>query len=68
MPTSAGTYVLKDWIAHQDATIVKQLKEEGAFVLGKANMSEWANYLSLQCLADIAGKRTKFESIRSDYV
>ena len=49
MPTSAGTYVLKDWIADQDATIVKQLKEEGAFVLGKANMSEWANYLSLQC-------------------
>ena len=59
MPTSAGTYVLKDWIAHQDATIVKQLKEEGAFVLGKANMSEWANYLSLQCQVGIAGRKDK---------
>ena len=43
MPTSAGTYVLKDWIADEDAMIVKKLKEEGAFVLGKANMSEWAD-------------------------
>lgn len=59
MPTSAGTYVLKDWIADQDATIVKQLKEEGAFVLGKANTSEWANYLSLQCQAGIAGRKDK---------
>ena len=59
MPTSAGTYVLKDWIADQDATIVKQLKEEGAFVLGKANMSEWANYLSLQCQVGIAGRKDK---------
>ena len=68
MPTSAGTYVLKDWIADQDATIVKQLKEDGAFVLGKANMSEWANYLSLQCQAGIAEERTKFKSVRSDYI
>ena len=30
MPTSAGTYVLKDWVADEDATIVKKLKEEGA--------------------------------------
>ena len=68
MPTSAGTYVLKDWIADQDATIVKQLKEEGAFVLGKANTSEWANYLSLQCQAGIAEERTKFKPVRSDYI
>ncbi|PFQ30455.1 amidase family protein [Bacillus cereus] len=57
MPTSAGTYVLKDWIADQDATIVKQLKEEGAFVLGKANMSEWANYLSFTMPSGYSGKK-----------
>ena len=68
MPTSAGTYVLKDWVADEDATIVKKLKEEGAFVLGKANMSSGQIIYPLQCLADIAGKRTKFESVWSDYV
>ena len=57
MPTSAGTYVLKDWIADQDATIVKQLKEDGAFVLGKANMSEWANYLSFTMPSGYSGKK-----------
>lgn len=36
MPTSAGTYVLKDWIADQDATIVKQLKEEGGICFRKS--------------------------------
>ncbi|MDQ7234499.1 amidase family protein [Bacillus pacificus] len=57
MPTSAGTYVLKDWIADEDATIVKKLKEEGAFVLGKANMSEWANYLSFTMPSGYSGKK-----------
>ncbi|PGK38116.1 amidase [Bacillus anthracis] len=57
MPTSAGTYVLKDWIADEDATVVKKLKEEGAFVLGKANMSEWANYLSLTMPSGYSGKK-----------
>ena len=59
MPTSAGTYVLKDWIADQDATIVKQLKEEGAFVLGKANTSEWANYLSFTMPSGYSGRKDK---------
>ena len=57
MPTSAGTYVLKDWIADEDAMIVKKLKEEGAFVLGKANMSEWANYLSFTMPSGYSGKK-----------
>ncbi|KFN04398.1 amidase [Bacillus clarus] len=57
MPTSAGTYVLKDWIADEDASVVKKLKEEGAFVLGKANMSEWANYLSFTMPSGYSGKK-----------
>ncbi|WP_459501274.1 amidase family protein [Bacillus sp. C1] len=57
MPTSAGTYVLKDWVADEDANIVKKLKKEGAFILGKANMSEWANYLSIKMPSGYSGKK-----------
>ncbi|EBH4249147.1 amidase [Listeria monocytogenes] len=42
MPTSAGTVALKDWVIGEDAEIVKKLKANGALILGKTNMSEWA--------------------------
>ncbi|EED2629519.1 amidase [Listeria monocytogenes] len=42
IPTSAGTVALKDWIVGEDAEIVKNLKANGALILGKTNMSEWA--------------------------
>lgn len=42
MPTSAGTVALKDWVVGEDAEVVKKLKANGALILGKANMSEWA--------------------------
>ncbi|KXY32259.1 amidase family protein [Bacillus sp. FSL K6-0067] len=57
MPTSAGTYVLKDWIADKDATIVKKLKKQNALILGKANMSEWAYYLSDKAPSGYSGKK-----------
>ena len=44
MPTTGGTHFLKDHVA-ADAFIVKRLKEHGAIILGKSNMSEWANFL-----------------------
>ena len=40
MPTSAGCKALKDSIAPDDSYAVKKLKEEGAIILAKANMSE----------------------------
>ena len=46
MPTTAGTYFLRNNIA-SDAFIVKRLKEQGAIILGKTNLSEWANFLFL---------------------
>ena len=46
MPTTAGTHFLKNNIA-SDAFIVKRLKEKGAIILGKTNLSEWANFLFL---------------------
>lgn len=43
MPTSAGCKALKDSIAPDDSYAVKKLKEEGAIILAKANMSEFAS-------------------------
>ncbi len=44
MPTTAGTHFLKTNIA-SDAFIVERIKEKGAIILGKTNLSEWANFL-----------------------
>jgi amidase len=44
MHTTAGAYTLKDWQADRDAFLVQHLREAGAIILGKANLSEWANY------------------------
>lgn len=42
--TTAGNYALKDWQLDRDAFLVTQLHEAGAIILGKNNLSEWANY------------------------
>ncbi|WP_208559937.1 amidase family protein [Marinilactibacillus kalidii] len=44
--TSAGSLLLKDHVAQEDAFVAKQLKEAGAIILGKANMTEWANFIA----------------------
>ncbi|MEP6794002.1 MAG: amidase [Saprospiraceae bacterium] len=46
MHTSAGSLALADNIASHDAFIVKKLREAGAVILGKTNLSEWANFRS----------------------
>jgi amidase len=46
MPTSAGSLALAASIASKDAFVVARLREAGAIVLGKANLSEWANFRS----------------------
>ena len=43
--TTAGAAVLKDWQADRDAFVVQKLRAAGAIILGKANLSEWANYM-----------------------
>lgn len=48
LPTTAGAEVLKD-NRTKDAFIVKRLKSEGAIILGKANLSEWAYYFCNGC-------------------
>tara|TARA_R110002073_G_scaffold8207_5_gene45843 strand:- start:56468 stop:58111 length:1644 start_codon:yes stop_codon:yes gene_type:complete len=49
MPTTAGALALVDNKNTEDAFIVKRLKEEGALILGKANLSEWAYYFCSGC-------------------
>ncbi len=46
MHTTAGTLAIADNIAGEDAFIVKKLREAGAVLLGKTNLSEWANFRS----------------------
>jgi amidase len=46
MPTTAGSLALKDNITHRDAPLVARLRAAGAIILGKTNLSEWANIRS----------------------
>jgi len=46
MITSVGTHILRDFIPEEDADVVKRLKEAGAIIFAKTNLSELANYMS----------------------
>lgn len=48
MPTTAGAVALQDNIA-DDAFITARLKNNGALILGKANLSEWAYFFCGDC-------------------
>jgi amidase len=49
MPTTAGAIALQENTTTEDAFIVKRLKEEGALILGKVNLSEWAYFFCSGC-------------------
>jgi amidase len=44
MTTTAGSLALAGSIAPRDAFVVEQLRAAGAVILGKTNLSEWANF------------------------
>ncbi len=46
MPTTAGSYTLKDNDTGRDAPLAKGLRDAGAVIIGKANLSQWANFRS----------------------
>lgn len=44
MATTAGSRALMDSYPLQDSYVAKQLRDAGAIIIGKANLSEWANF------------------------
>lgn len=44
MATTAGATVLKNSFPVKDSFVAKKLREAGAVIIGKANLSEWANF------------------------
>ena len=46
MPTTAGSRFMEGSVPPKDAFIVQKLREQGAIILGKTNLSEWANFHS----------------------
>ena len=46
MTTTAGSLALQGSVPPRDATLARKLREAGAILLGKSNMSEWANFRS----------------------
>jgi amidase len=46
MSTTAGSLALEGSIPKRDSTVVTKLRAAGAVILGKANLSEWANFRS----------------------
>jgi amidase len=47
MPTTAGSIALENAVPKEDAPIVDRLEDAGAIVLGKTNLSEFANWVQL---------------------
>lgn len=46
MNTTAGSYALLGSVVPRDAGVATKLREAGAIILGKASLSEWANFRS----------------------
>ncbi|MGG5252283.1 amidase family protein [Neobacillus sp. SM06] len=46
MHTSAGSLALKDSFAQKDSFVAEKLRAAGAVILGKTNMTEWANFMT----------------------
>ncbi|MEQ1762359.1 MAG: amidase [Pyrinomonadaceae bacterium] len=57
MKTTAGSLALADApTPKQDAFIVKKLREAGAVILGKTNLSEWANFRDNDSISGWSGR------------
>ena len=56
MMTTAGSLALLGSKPAQDATVAKKLREAGAVILGKTNLSEWANFRSSHSSSGWSGR------------
>lgn len=56
MQTTAGSLALAGSIAPRDAFIVERLRAAGALIIGKTNLSEWANFRSSKSVSGWSGR------------
>jgi amidase len=56
MSTTAGSLALEGSIAPRDSGVARRLRESGAVLLGKTNLSEWANFRSSRSTSGWSGR------------
>src|SRR3984893_15711578 len=56
MQTSAGSFALVGMPASRDSTVADNLRAGGAVILGKTNLSEWANFRSFESISGWSGR------------
>jgi amidase len=56
MMTTAGSLALEGAVPPADAFVVQQLRKAGAVILGKTNLSEWANFRSTHSSSGWSGR------------
>ncbi len=56
MMSTAGSLAMLGWYAPQDAPVIARLRAAGAVILGKTNLSEWANFRSTHSLSGWSGR------------
>lgn len=56
MHTSAGSLALANSIASRDSSVAARLRAAGAIILGKTNLSEWANFRSTHASSGWSGR------------
>jgi amidase len=65
MITTAGSLALLGSIPEKDSTVARKLREAGAVILGKTNLSEWANFRGSR---SISGWSARGGQTRNPYV
>jgi amidase len=56
MQTTAGSFALAGAPAARDSTVAANLRAGGAVILGKTNLSEWANFRSFESISGWSGR------------
>jgi amidase len=56
MTTTAGSLALEGSLAPRDAFVVERLRAAGAVILGKTNLSEWANFRGSRSISGWSGR------------
>ncbi|HYM34936.1 MAG TPA: amidase family protein, partial [Steroidobacteraceae bacterium] len=56
MQTTAGSFALDGTPAVRDSTVAANLRAGGAVILGKTNLSEWANFRSFESISGWSGR------------